>query len=577
MIRVSARRTAWIGGILGFLLLWPGMHALAQVDVLFVGGAVVTLDAKDRVAEALAVRDGRIVAVGSEAPLRALSDAATQIVDLEGAALLPGFVDSHSHANFIGLQAMSANLLPPPDGGGDSVAALQQALRDYMATEPRLQNEIGWVVGFGYDDSQLAEERHPTRQDLDAVSSEIPILIIHQSGHLGVANSKGLQMAGITADTADPPGGAFRREEGGAPNGVAEEYAFFALIFAALSGVTDQLADDMLVAGTQLMASYGYTTAQEGRASPDSMAAMQRAADAGSLAIDLVSYPDILMVQDPTPRRSYRNRYRTGGVKLTIDGSPQGKTAWLSRPYHVPPMGQGEDYAGYPAIDAQTINSSVARAMDAGWQILVHANGDAAIDALIAAVDAAHADPAIAAADLRPVLIHGQTLREDQVDELQRLKIFPSLFPMHTFYWGDWHYDSVLGPERAENISPTGWLRERGMIFGSHHDAPVALPDSMRVLSATVTRKTRSGRILGAQQRVDVATGLRALTIWPAWQHFEEERKGSLETGKLADLVILSANPLETEADSLVDIEVLATFKEGQTVYDARNDGADAR
>lgn len=553
--------------MLGLLALIPNNPAQA-VDLVFSGGPVITLDGDDRVVEALAVDDGRIAAVGTLAQVSAGATAATRYVDLQGQALLPGFVDSHSHANFIGMQAMSANLLPAPDGEGNSIEALQRILRDYIDREPRLAQSIGWVVGFGYDDSQLAEQRHPTRQELDAVSTEVPIVIIHQSGHLGVTNSLGLKLSGVGPDTPDPDGGAFRREaDGRQPNGVAEEYAFFRLLFTALAKVDADFQEDMLLAGVESMASFGYTTAQEGRASPETMGAMSRVAARNVLPIDLVSYPDMLMVEEGfSPSREYHNRYRVGGVKLTIDGSPQGKTAWLSHPYHVPPLGQGEDYAGYAAIDGPVIDGSVMKAWKNDWQILVHANGDAAIDALIDAVTAARqAHPDI---DNRPVLIHGQTLREDQVDSLQTLGIFPSLFPMHTFYWGDWHRDSVLGPERAENISPTGWLRERGMIFGSHHDAPVALPDSMRVLSATVTRRTRSGEVLGPEHRVDVATGLRAMTIWPAWQHFEEQQKGTLEVGKLADLVVLSRNPLAVDPDELVQLEVMATWKEGVLVYD---------
>jgi predicted amidohydrolase YtcJ len=435
-----------------------------------------------------------------------------------------------------------------------------------MSSDPALASELGWIIGFGYDDSQLAELRHPTRQELDAVSTEVPILIIHQSGHLGVVNSLGLQLAGIGPETADPDGGVFRREaDGKQPNGVAEEYAFFRLIFSALAKADAQLQERMVIAGTETMARFGYTTAQEGRASPQTLAAMQRVADRDALKIDLVSYPDMLMVEQVEPSRSYHNRYRIGGVKLTIDGSPQGKTAWLTQPYHVPPLGKDASYQGYAAIDIATVNSSVLRAFSEGWQLLVHANGDAAIDAFIDAVRAAR--KSYPARELRPVLIHGQTLRKDQVAQLDELDIFPSIFPMHTFYWGDWHRDSVLGPQRAENISPTGWVRERGMMFGSHHDAPVALPDSIRVLSATVTRRTRSGDVLGEDQRVDVVTGLRAMTIWPAWQHFEENDKGSLETGKLADLVVLSDNPLAVDPLQLDALEVRATYKEGQLVY----------
>jgi predicted amidohydrolase YtcJ len=566
-----------LGGLVSLALALLSPLAIGAADIVFSGGPVLTLDADDRVVEALAIDNGRILAVGSLDEVLAHADENTRRIDLAGEALLPGFVDSHSHANFIGLQALSANVLPPPDGAGADIAALQSILREYINSEPLLQSETGWIIGFGYDDSQLAEQRHPTRQDLDAVSTEVPILVIHQSGHLGAANSAGLELAGVGPDTPDPDGGAFRREADGLqPNGVAEEYAFFRLIYAALANAGPEARESMLIAGTELMASFGYTTAQEGRADPQSMDTMARVAARGELAIDLVSYPDILTMDSVEPSLEYRNRYRIGGVKLTIDGSPQGKTAWLASPYHVPPMGKSDDYAGYAAIDPDTTRASVLRAFENGWQILVHANGDAAIDAFIDAVrDGQQAYPEV---ENRPVLIHGQTLRADQVKQLDELGIFPSLFPMHTFYWGDWHRDSVLGPARAENISPTGWVRERGMMFGSHHDAPVALPDSMRVLSATVTRRTRSGDILGPLQRVDVATALRAMTIWPAWQHFEEADKGTLEPGKLADLVRLSHNPLMLDPEALMQIEVRATYKEGEAVY--RQSGpaaADAR
>jgi predicted amidohydrolase YtcJ len=176
------------------------------------------------------------------------------------------------------------------------------------------------------------------------------------------------------------------------------------------------------------------------------------------------------------------------------------------------------------------------------------------------------------------VLIHGQFLREDQVDSYKALGVIPSLFPMHTFYWGDWHLDHTVGPVAGMNISPTGWVRSRGMIFTSHHDAPVAFPDSMRVLDATVTRRARgSGRIVGPQQRVDVITALKAMTIWPAYQHFEEKTKGSLEVGKLADFVILSKDPTRVEPTTLADIKVTETVKDGKTIFrlepGARADG----
>ncbi len=541
--------------------------AAEPADTIYHNGTIITIDDGNPVAQAVAVRGGRILAVGSEAEVLETAGGNTRRVDLAGRTMLPGFVDSHGHGYMIGLQASTANLLPPPDGDGRDIPALQKLLADWADQNSAVVERVGWIAGFGYDDSQLAEQRHPIRQELDAVSTEYPLIIIHQSGHLGVANTKALELAGVTAATKDPEGGAFRREEGSnQPNGVLEEYAFFYLLSKLAARFDDQINEALVIEGTKLAASFGYTTVQEGRAMQTSVDAMRRVADKGGLAVDLVAYPDILEVEDIVPSMQYTNRFRIGGAKLTIDGSPQGKTALLTEPYYVPPPGQTADYRGYGAISEERAIEAVEKAFANGWQILCHANGDAAIDQFINAVRAARQKyPDVAN---RPVLIHGQTLRFDQVADLDELDIFPSLYPMHTFYWGDWHRESVLGPERADNISPTGWVLERGMMFGSHHDAPVALPDSMRILSATVTRRSRTGDILGPMHRVPVETALKAMTLWPAWQHFEESHKGSITPGKLADFAILSDNPLTVPEDQLDDLVVLATIKEDETIYE---------
>jgi predicted amidohydrolase YtcJ len=291
-------------------------------------------------------------------------------------------------------------------------------------------------------------------------------------------------------------------------------------------------------------------------------------ADAGGFDIDIVTYIDVLSDRDfiiENVSQEYRNRLRIGGAKLTIDGSPQGFTAWRDRPYYSPVGNYPPGYVGYPAVKSEQVIDAAAWAYKNNIQLLVHSNGEGATDLLIAALRAAENE--YGAGDRRPILIHGQFQREDQVASYQKLGLHPSLFPMHTFYWGDWHREHTVGPERADHISPVGWALARGMKFSSHHDAPVAFPDSMRVLDATVTRRSRTGDILGAEHRVDVITGLKAMTIWPAWQHFEEDQKGSLETGKLADLVILSRDPTEGDVETIDQIKVLETIKEGRTIF----------
>jgi len=545
-------------------------------DAIWMNGPIITVDDEQPEADAVAVRDGRIVAVGKrKAVLRHRGDATT-VHDLNGRTLLPGFVDAHGHVFFVGFQAMSANLLPPPDGGVTDVASMIETLKTF-SKDSVLREQFGLIYGFGYDDSQLAEKRHPTRAELDQVSQDQPVLVIHQSAHFGVVNSAGLKQLGITADSDNPKGGVIVKDPAtGEPTGLLEENAFFMALGKLFPKMNPQQAIAMLQEGEKLYTRYGYTTLQDGRSAPNHVKIAQAAANAGALRADIVSYPDILnpgveelmvapFYQNTDSAPQYHNHFRIGGIKLTLDGSPQGKTAWLTEPYYQPPEGKADDYAGYGVVDDDKVVEVYTRALENRWQTLTHANGDRAIDQMIMGWREAQAR--VPDVDVRPVLIHGQTLRQDQIPALEELGILPSLFPMHTFYWGDWHRDSVLGPQRAENISPTGWVRERGLRFTTHHDAPVALPDSMRVLDTTVNRTTRSGRVLGENQKVDVMTALKAMTLWSARQHFEEDSKGSIEVGKLADFVVLSDNPLTVPTKSLIDLRVEETIKEGQSLY----------
>jgi predicted amidohydrolase YtcJ len=555
--------------ILALLLAATSLAAqAADADHIWTGGTILTMNDAAMRAEAVAVKDGRILAAGTAASVMAHRGPATAVVDLGGRALLPGFVDSHGHVFMGGLQALSANLLAPPDADVVDVASLQRQVREWMVANEAIVRQIDLVIGFGYDNAQLAELRHPTRDDLDAVSATVPIILIHQSGHIGALNSKALQLAGVLMAAKNPPGGVIRRRADGAPDGVLEETAFFSALLKLIPRIGDNGAKAMVRAGADLWARFGYTTAQEGRTTPAADGILRAVADEGGLAIDVVAYSDVLGDRDYIVRnvtQDYRNRYRLGGAKLTIDGSPQGFTAWRDRPYYAPVGDYPPGYVGYAAVTREQVLDAVAWAYHAGVQLLTHSNGEAATDLLVAAHDAARGKAA--PAGRRDVLIHGQFLREDQVAALDRLGLFPSIFPMHTFYWGDWHRDHTVGPVNAENISPSGWVRARGMMFGTHHDAPVAFPDSMRVLDATVTRRTRSGDILGPAQRVDVITALKAMTIWPAWQHFEEARKGSIEPGKLADFVVLSADPTAVDPETLDGLQVLETIKEGRTVF----------
>lgn len=558
-------------GLAALVALTAPAWAQETAERIYTGGAVLTMnDARPR-AEAVAVADGKIVAVGTVDEVMKLKGEGTEVVDLQGKALLPGFFDAHGHVFVGGIQALTANILAPPDGEVTDIASLQKVLRDWVAANEETVKKTGLIMGFGFDKSTMAELRNPTRADLDAISTEYPAYLIHQSGHLGAANSKALEIAGITRDSVAPPGGVIEFDANGEPTGVLEENAHNVVWMKLMSTVDREGMKTIAKAGAELWARYGYTTAEEGRSVPPQADIMQEVADEGGFKIDVLTYTDVLLARDYVKdhvSNDYHNRFRVAGAKLTIDGSPQGFTAYRDRPYYDPVGDYPPGYRGYAAATQEQVDDAVDWAFANGVQILTHSNGEAASDMLIAALDAAtqaHGpDP-----DRRPVLIHGQFQREDQVDSFVRLDVFPSLFPMHTFYWGDWHREHTVGPALADNISPTGWYLKRGSTFSSHTDAPVAFPDSMRVLDATVTRRSRSGDILGPDQRVDVMTALKAMTIWPAWSHFEEATKGSIEVGKLADLVILSADPTAVDPETLDQLTVVETIKEGEAVYEA--------
>ena len=539
-------------------------------DTIYTGGEIVTVNDAQPTAEAVAVKDGKILAVGARAEIEsAHGGATTQVVDLEGHTLLPGFIDAHGHLKNVGFQVLSADLLAPPDGTVASIADLQEQLREWE--KGPVHEKVGWIIGFGYDDAQLKEQRHPTRDDLDQVSTDKAVFVIHQSGHLYAANSKLLELAGITAETEDPPGGVIRRQAGSRePDGVLEETAL-APILGVFPKLTEADQRKMVEAGIESYTRFGFTTACEGRAFPTDVDLFAEMADAGQLMIDVIAYPDFWLGQDkvkdsPWLSRQYRGHFRIGGVKGNLDGSPQGKTAWLSKPYHVPPEGRDAEYVGYPMLEDEQALAMFDEAYARGWQIINHANGDAAMDQMIRAARAA--TETHGPGDRRTVGIHSQTIRADQLDAYKELGIIPSFFGMHTFYWGDWHRDSVLGPERAAFISPAKAALDRGMIYTQHHDAPVALPSSIAILATQVNRTTRSGEVLGPDQRVSPMDAIRSITINAAYQYFEEGSKGSIEPGKLADLVILDRNPLEVEPAELFDLQVLETIKEGETIYE---------
>jgi predicted amidohydrolase YtcJ len=534
-------------------------------DLIITGGPILTMEgAEPATAEAVVVDDGRIVFVGSKADALKRKGGGTVVKDLAGKTLMPGFIDGHAHAQQFGAQAVGANLLAPPDGDVNTIDDVVDKLKAF-AQGPDVKL-TGWIFGVGYDDALLG--RHPTREDLDKVSTTVPVMATHISGHFAAVNSLGLKMIGYDATTPNPEGGVIRREaDGKTPNGVLEELAAMPHMVKSLAPTTQESKDYFLKRGLEMAKSYGYTTANEGRMFGPMHAVMVDAANRGLVDIDFIGWMDYTgrAELDKGFSTSYSNHYRLGGLKITLDGSPQGRTAWRTVPYLIPPDGQKPGYKGYPAIpDTKQVEAYLDEAYAKGWPVKVHTNGDAAIDQLFAALR-----PVVAKHGVKPgqtILVHGQFIRPDQVKELKSLGIFPSMFPMHTFYWGDW-YEQIVGPEQAAQISPMRSILSTGLHATSHTDAPVALPNLMQVAWATVNRTSRSGKVIGPDERVTPYEAIKMITIWGAEQFGEQAAKGSIKEGKLADFVILSDNPVTIDPKDINRIQVLETIKEGKSVW----------
>ncbi len=548
-------------------VIWVAFLALSATvhgdvaDLVFTGDHIVAMDGTNPTA--VAVTGERIVWTGDRDAVDPWVGPHTTVRNLGDRALLPGFIDAHGHLSFLAQTVAMANVSAPPVGAVDDIAALQRVLREHIRDKAIAAG--AWVVGMGYDDSLLREQRHPTRTDLDAVADDRPIVLIHVSGHLMSANSLALRTAGIDATTLDPAGGHIRRRAGTTePDGVLEETATFPLR-AQLETLASE-PDAGILSALDVYARNGITTVQDGAASAQQITTLTRLDDAGRLSLDVVAYPVAMAPDVALPARErfghYGKRLKIGGVKLILDGSPQGKTAYLGKSYHVPPQNADASYRGYPILPASAVDALIARYLGDGIQVLAHANGDAAADLLIDAVAAAKIER-----DHRTVMIHAQTVREDQLDRMAALGIVPSYFSAHTFFWGDWHRDSVLGPERAARISPMRSTVSRGMHFTVHNDSPIVPPDMIRLLWASTNRQTRSGAVLGAEQRLTVMEALNAMTLDAAYQQFEERDKGSITAGKLADLVILSEDPRALDPARLLELAVFETISRGRTVF----------
>ena len=534
---------------------------------IYFNGNIITVNEKEPIIDAVLVENGKIIKTGSKEEILKLKNEDTELVDLDGKTMLPGFIDPHSHIIAVAQTLMIVNL-----SDANSKEEFIEILKDYINNNPPKNGE--WIIGFGYDNTKYENEEHPTKFDLDLVSKDIPIFISHASGHIATTNSKALEAFGYVGTSYEvPEGGVVRTIEGSnEPNGILEENA---CLSPEKRKVIPAPSVDTLLScikkAQQIYSSYGLTTAQDASIDENLNQLLNLAAQKNELIIDIVGQAVQhttlkLLKNEGTPKRKYYNHYKLLGGKTWLDGSPQGKTAWLTKPYYEVPEGESKDYCGYATQEDKDVIEYFKSLIENNIQVNVHCNGDAASDQFIRCYKKA-LEMTDNKTDLRPVMVHAQTVREDQLDDMKELGIIPTFFLDHIWFWGDYHYESVFGEERANRLSPAKSALRRNINFTLHQDSPVKMPNQILAMHNAVNRQTQSGRILGADQRLSIMEAIKALTINAAYQYFEEDEKGSIEEGKVADFVILDRNPLAVNPSEIKEIKVLETIKEGNTIY----------
>lgn len=529
---------------------------------LYYGGDIITMEEERTPVEAVLVEDGKIAFKGTLEAAEKQCTSDTERIDLKGKTLMPSFIDPHGHISMVAQFSAFANL-----SACRNFDEMVETLKKYK--EDNHIGPDGAILGCAYDHNFLEEHAHPTKQVLNQVSTDIPVFVIHTSVHMGAANSALLALAGITEHTKDPQGGKFGRDSDGSLNGYVEETPAIEKILRPLMARIKTDPMKLAVNAQEEYVKYGITTVQDGAVTEPDVALYTAVAKAGKLKVDVVSYVmtdsyDTVVKKFEAYNKKYHNRYKIGGAKIVLDGSPQGRSAWLTKPY------EGEAvYKGYPTHTDEEVEAACLSAVKDGHQLLAHCNGDAASDQFIRSfAKAVEAVPKSGKKDFRPVMIHCQTVRDDQLDQMAELKMIPSVFVAHTYYWGDIHLKN-LGPVRGAHISPVKAALEHGLVYNFHQDPPVVHPDMMHTVWCAVNRVTRTGQPIGQDQCIGVYEALKGITINAAYAYFEENNKGSIKEGKLADLVILDANPLKAKKEALRDIKVLCTIKEGEVIYQA--------
>jgi predicted amidohydrolase YtcJ len=532
---------------------------------VFRNGVILPVDQAFSEYSALAVRDGRVLAIGTEDEVLGLAGRGATEIDLDGRVVLPGFIEPHMHF------ALMAGL-----GHLEDIGPFEQpTFDDAISALARIREEAGpddWVMGRQFDPILLEPPRDLTARDLDPVVPDRPVFVLNASGHIAYANSRALELAGITRDTEDPPGGEYGRYEDGSPNGVLYGTAAHTPVLLRNEQIARRMETGFVEAGREVgeqAVALGITTlcdqatgALGGPAELDSYRAMY---DGGQMKARIRAYAyseqpgwdeagvefgqgDALM--------------RVAGWKVVTDGSNQGFTGRQREPYHT------RDTVGIFYVEPDDLREMAIDRGKRGWPLSLHGNGDAAIDSILDAVEAAR-DAGVDVAALRCRIEHCSILHDEQIERMQALGMVPSFLINHVHYWGHVMRDEVFGPEKVQLLDRCKAVEDAGLNWVAHTDAPVSPLGSLHKIRVAVARDLwkEPDTILAPQERVSVESAIRSVTSSAAWACHSENEIGSLEPGKLADLVVLEQDPRKVEATAISDIGVSETWMNGERVF----------
>lgn len=544
--------------IYALLFLFFSNLTFASIDTIWFNAHVLTMNDSFPEAEAVAVSNGRIVEIGKNENILKMREFRTKLIDLGGKSLLPGFIDTYGSLTGTAIKKISAPILPPPHGKTTSIADMKKELSQFLKSS-NFPKDYGVLIGFGYDDSKLLENRSPTKSELDQISERIPILVVHQSDQRGVMNTKALSLVGMTT------------LKDKASKGEIEGKLFAESLFKLFSNLSDRQIIDILLRGEEEYLQNGFTTIQDEGSSKEQIEILIKASKEKKLTLDVVSFLDYTQseldafldfpyFENTNSNPMYTYHFRIGGKKIHLDGTLQSKTAWLSSPYFKRPLNKPKGYNGNAKLDDTELEKIYKEGLQNNTQILSIANGDQAIDQLINTYKRLKIK--YPNSETRPFLIHGHTIRKDQIHALKDLGIGISFYPEFIYDWGDFSVSNILGKKRAEKIDPASWAEQFLTRFTLHNNAPELSPNALKMIDSAVKRETKKGKVLGEELKISTEMALKAITDWASYQYFEEKSKGTLEKGKIADFVILSGNPLKNQK-----VKVLETIKEGESVY----------